>query len=453
MDTSEEDPRDDVPEFIDEDDWEIVSDDAPEGSNARVAQPLPSDPKPDSDVLDRCQQPLPGIAPVGEGRQTQYDESAFDSSKSFQISGSGEWDDNANYRRFSNSVANAPVHETVDISNRQFVVVLDQAGQGVPNCAVELTDEAGTGATLTTFASGRAPVFPALYGLQGPITVTAHCLSQTGTASLSLESPDEVAVVKLDADRKLAKTNTLDLAFVLDVTGSMSAEIDAMKQTIDAVATQVVTAGQAEVRLALVAYRDYGDSPTFQTVHFTDDLARFRDYVGALRADGGGDTPEAVNEAMDWTTRLEWDPEASARMAFVIADAPPHANEQTSAAQAAAVLACAGVKVFTVATTGQDATGRFIFRQMSQLSSATHLFLLRGGASPNSDCADYEFRTAELHNLVIERVEAELGATAQDPLDIPGLGVDRDTEVAEALDECAEETSAATGGDYAPSLK
>jgi hypothetical protein len=270
---------------------------------------------------------------------------------------------------------------------------------------------------------------------------------------LSLESLDEVAIVKLGGAREEPAIKTLDLAFVLDVTGSMSAEIEAMKQTIDAVATEIVTADESKVRLALVAYRDYADTPVFRTVQFTEDLGSFREYIEALRADGGGDIPEAVNEAMDRTTRLDWNPNATARMAFVIGDAPPHPHEGFSAVQAAAVLYCGGVKVFTVATTGQDPTGRFIFRQMSQLSYATHLFLLRGGAAPDSECADYEFRTDELHNLVIERVKGELASLDQNPLDIPGLGSDRDTDVAAALDKCAMEASTAAGEPLAPSLR
>jgi Mg-chelatase subunit ChlD len=414
-----------------------------------AANLYPSEPAPNSDVLDRCRQPVPGITHAQES-DTRYDESLVSSSQAFEVSGSGEWDDNANYRRFLNAVAQAPVHETVNVAQRQFVVVVDEGGRGVGNCVLELTDATGTSATLITSASGRVPVFPELFGFEGPVAVTARCLSQTASATLSLESVDEVVTMKLAAAREEHGAKTIDLAFVLDVTGSMSAEIEAMKQTIDAVATEIVTTGESKVRLALVAYRDYGDSPLFQTVDFTEDLASFREYVAALRAEGGGDTPEAVNEAMDWATRLDWDPDATARMTFVIADAPPHPNEDSSAVQAAAVLYCAGVKVFTVATTGQSPTGRFIFRQMSQLTSATHLFLLRGGAAPDSDCADYEFRTDELHNLVIERIKEELASPDQDPLDIPGLGSDRDTDVAEALDECAKEASAAAGESLAP---
>lgn len=419
-------------------------------ANAVHGDPSSNTTLPSSDALDHCRQPLPGITPIVEGSDTKYDESLLNSSQSFQISGSGEWDDNANYLRFLDMVAAAPVHETVNVSNRQFVVVVDRDGRGVGNCALELVDEAGTSALLTTLPSGRAAVFPELFGLEGPVSVTARCLSKTKRGTLSLEAVDEVLTLEIPARLNDDAEKTLDLAFVLDVTGSMAGEIEAMKETIDAVATEIVGTGEANVRLAIVAYRDYGDVPEFQTIDFTGDLDAFRSGVAGLRADGGGDTPEAVNEAMHLATRLDWDPEASARMAFVIADAPPHPNEDHSAVQSAAVLQCAGVKVFTVATTGQDPAGRFIFRQMSQLSSATHLFLLRVGAAPGSECADYEFQTGELHNLVVDRIEGELAAGEADPLAIPGLGGDRDTEISEELHDCADAASEATGEPLAP---
>lgn len=424
--------------------------------NEEVVSPVTRGPVPNSRVFDRCRQPLPGIVSLLEQNTTVYDHSLLDSSQQFTSSGSGEWDDNANYRRFLDRVSQAPVRDRVDVSNRQFVVVLDERGRGVGNCDLRLTDAAGTEARLTTLPAGRVPVFPDLYGFDGPIDVEAHCGPLSGATTLSLESVDQVATIQLAGRQPARAGDTLDLAFVLDVTGSMGGEIEAMKATIDAVATEIVKTGEAQVRLALVAYRDYGDYgyyPEFQFVDFTSDVETFRAHVAALEAAGGGDRPEAVNEAMHWATRLDWNPTATARMAFVIGDAPPHPGEDYSAAREAAVLACGGVKVFTVATTGQDPTGRFIFRQMSQLSYATHLFLLRDYVTVDEKCADYGFRTGDLHKLVIERVQGELVSQDDDPLDIPGLGEDRDTEVAEALDECAAIVSEATGVDHAPLVR
>lgn len=419
-------------------------------SSSVVASPTP--PSTDSKVFDHCRRALPGITQRSKEGADGFDSSGLGSSQQFQTSGSGEWDDNANYRRYLEMVARAPVHEDVDASGRQFVVVLDEEGRGVGNCDVQLLDEAGTTATVTTLASGRVPVFPALYGLEGPVEVTARCAFASGAATLPLDTDDDVAVVQLDLARP-SSGSTLDLAFVLDVTGSMSAEIEAMKATIDTVAAQIVSAGQADVRLAMVAYRDYGDTPEFEIQDFSDDVNSFRSFVDGLSASGGGDTPEALNEAMDRSTRLSWDSEATARMVFVIADAPPHPDEDYSATHAAAVLACGGVKVFTVATTGQDLAGRYIFRQMSQLSYATHLFLLRTSASADPKCSNHQFRTGELHNLVTERVKDELASLNRSPLDIPGLDEDRDMEIAEVLDECAQAASEASGDELLPHVR
>src|SRR5690606_27442537 len=177
--------------------------------------------------FDHCRQELPGITVRSEDGADGFDSSGLSSSQQFQSSGSGEWDDNANYRRYLELVARAPVHEDIDVSGRQFVVVLDDEGRGVGNCEVRLKDQAGTTATVTTLASGRVPVFPALYGFEGPLQVKARCLSASGTATLPLDIEDDVAVVQLDEARPSAPS-TLDLAFVLDVTGSMAAEIEAM---------------------------------------------------------------------------------------------------------------------------------------------------------------------------------------------------------------------------------
>lgn len=393
------------------------------------------------DIFTQCRQPLPGIAPYSEENNANFDDSSLGTSQQFQISGSGDWDDNANYRRFQDLVSRAPVHETVDVSNRQYVVVLDEDEKGVANCPVTLSDAEGRTATLTTLASGRLALFPQLYGFEGPLQASAQCLSTSATATVSLAKEDGVTVVHLDAAREKRASATLDLAFVLDVTGSMSAEIEAMKETIDAVASQIVSANESKVRLALVAYRDYGDVPEFEVVDFTTDLELFRAYVEGLEAQGGGDAPEAVNEALHRATTLDWNPAATARMAFVIGDAPPHAQEQYSAVRSAAVLACGGVKTFTVATTGQSLDGRYIFRQVSQMTQATHLFLLRGESGSESECSNQEFRTDDLHSLVIGKARGELASVNDDPLDIPGLVEDRDLELSAALDKCAREAT------------
>lgn len=87
------------------------------------------------------------------------------------------------------------------------------------------------------------------------------------------------------------------------------------------------------------------------------------------------------------------------------------------------------MRVTTVVVVGQ-----IVMRQLSQLTGATNLFVLRGGAGPQSvgggepksSCGGTQpqYATGNLHALVIAKVERELAALDQDPLQVAGVGKD-----------------------------
>ena len=82
----------------------------------------------------------------------------------------------------------------------------------------------------------------------------------------------------------------------------------------------------ADVRMALIAYRDYGDNYVVRTYDMSSDIQGLYGHLLKFRAAGGGDTPEAVNEALAASVEeLEWsDHHDSHRMVFLVGDAPPH---------------------------------------------------------------------------------------------------------------------------------
>jgi hypothetical protein len=96
----------------------------------------------------------------------------------------------------------------------------------------------------------------------------------------------------------------LDLALVIDTTGSMSPYIDAAKAN----ATQIlnaVKAGVPDARIALVDFRDFpertgfsGDYPYSDDAGFTSDATAVNTAINALSLGDGGDTPEARNCAL-----------------------------------------------------------------------------------------------------------------------------------------------------------
>jgi uncharacterized protein YegL len=87
--------------------------------------------------------------------------------------------------------------------------------------------------------------------------------------------------------------------FVLDTTGSMGGLISTAKEKIWSIASTLAQAEQAsEISMGLVAYRDRGDAYVTRIVDLDKDLDSMYAKLMDFAADGGGDGPEAVNEAL-----------------------------------------------------------------------------------------------------------------------------------------------------------
>ena len=87
----------------------------------------------------------------------------------------------------------------------------------------------------------------------------------------------------------------VDLAFLLDCTGSMGAYIEEAKKSIKEIVRKVrKTNENLKLRVALVGYRDLCDSNHFEVLDFTTSFDRFENFVSQLVATGGGDGPEDI---------------------------------------------------------------------------------------------------------------------------------------------------------------
>ena len=120
---------------------------------------------------------------------------------------------------------------------------------------------------------------------------------------------------------------TVEVAFVLDTTGSMGGLIEGAKRKIWSIATAIVDSNpDADIRMGLVAYRDIGDDYVTKTFDLTTDIQDLYANLLELKARGGGDWPESVNEALDVAVnKLRWTPSGDARrIVFLVGDAPPH---------------------------------------------------------------------------------------------------------------------------------
>lgn len=127
--------------------------------------------------------------------------------------------------------------------------------------------------------------------------------------------------------------DTIEVAFVLDTTGSMASLIAGAKQKIWSIANTIVDINpKANIRMALVAYRDRGDEYVIKKYKMSDDIQGLYGNLIALRANGGGDTPESVNEALDAAIdQITWTKgDDTRRIVFLVGDAPPHMDYTNS---------------------------------------------------------------------------------------------------------------------------
>ncbi|MGC4093107.1 MAG: VWA domain-containing protein [Polyangiaceae bacterium] len=354
----------------------------------------------------------------------------------------GEWDDNANYREFMRWLASetgSGAH-AIDIRDRRFIVVRDAAGLGVPACRVLFIDEQDRQTELVTAASGRAILFPHAEGLSsGTVTARATC-GAGAERQFALRDGDGVVELRLPGKRALPQELSLDVAFILDSTGSMSEEIAAVKSTIRAVADGLRDS-RVRVRVGLVEFKDRSDPFVTRVFPMSTDLSGFAQRVAEVSASGGGDQPESGNEALHVAVQqLAWDDAAFAKLAFLVGDAPPHLDyaQDYDYALEAREAAHRGIQIYTVAASGMDTLGQVVWRQVAQYTGATNLFVLRGGAGPQStgagdprsSCGGTQtaYTSGNLDALVLAKINGAVRALDRDPMRIAGLGKDENAK-------------------------
>ncbi|MBU1701235.1 MAG: VWA domain-containing protein [Candidatus Eisenbacteria bacterium] len=130
-------------------------------------------------------------------------------------------------------------------------------------------------------------------------------------------------------DAQPANVPQVEIVFTLDTTGSMSGLIEGAKQKIWWIANQVIQ-GQPrpEFKIGLVGYRDKGDTYITQVYDLNDDLDEVYQNLLSFQAEGGGDTPEHVNQALhESLNNISWSASRDVlKMVFLVGDAPPHTD-------------------------------------------------------------------------------------------------------------------------------
>ncbi len=181
----------------------------------------------------------------------------------------------------------------------------------------------------------------------------------------------------LTVNRTCGVSPDVDIAFVVDATGSMADEIEFLKLELEDVIRKTMEKYRSlSLRAASVFYRDKGDVYVTKHVAFHDDLLKTINFIKLQSAGGGGDTPEAVEDALSTALdSLQWNPKARTRLLFLVLDAPPHNEAKERIRQLTLKAAAKGVRIVPIACSGTDKSTEFLLRSMALATNGTYAFL------------------------------------------------------------------------------
>ena len=337
----------------------------------------------------------------------------------------GEVDDNqrwSEYLQFTTDYEGPPVHRT-NLADRQIITVLDRDGNPVPNALITVSNNGKKLAEYLTYADGRTLIFPeALQNRpasgespwqRGQLDVNVERNSFTSETSI-VPGEGETHTVTLDGKMTYGSNVPLDVLFLLDSTGSMDDEIQQIKTTLQSIAQRVSNLpANPDLRFGMVSYRDRDDTYVTRLHDFDGNVERFQQTIRGVRADGGNDYPESLNQALhEAVNDASWR-ENAIRLIFLIADAPPHLDYPQDEDYAVEMARARekGIKIFSVASSGLDQQGEYIFRQIAQQTMGNFLFILyQDGPQGKLDTPHSveQFTINNLDGLIVRLIKMEL---------------------------------------------
>ena len=179
------------------------------------------------------------------------------------------------------------------------------------------------------------------------------------------------------------QNHRIEVVFILDTTSSMSGLIQAAKEKIWSIATTMASAEQTpDIRMGLVAFRDRGDNYVTKVLDLSQDLDSMYAKLMDFKAQGGGDGPESVNQALyDAMNRISWSKDENVyKVAFLIGDAPPHMdyNNDVKFPVTLELARQKGIIVNTIQS-GQNHTTAPVWQNIAQLGDGEYFQVENSG--------------------------------------------------------------------------
>jgi len=339
----------------------------------------------------------------------------------------GDHDDLLNpelYTRYARAFwqqANLRDAPRVDTRSVLTVAVQDEAGRAVPFASVKLTCADGNSLSLATLADGTAVFHPELdrLGDSVRVSVSADGRELAGNRTVTLSGQPGAQRQAITVAARAAAVKKFDLLVAIDTTGSMGDEISFLNSELRSILDEIRSSHPGlDIRLGLVAYKDEGDDYVTRTAPFTSDLRKMQAQFVELGASGGGDYPEAMDQALGRAVALDWRDDA-VKSLLLVADAPPH--DQNIGRTWAAAEAARGkrIQIVPIAASGVAGTAEYVMRAMAAATQSRYIFLTddSGVGNPHAPPAVDCYLVTKLNALVRRVLDSQISGRRVEPRD------------------------------------
>lgn len=343
----------------------------------------------------------------------------------------GEWNDLNNWLLWSNLMTNQQADQegsdfTMYSSYWGFytnhlvaVRVSDSEGKPVLDAPVELVaSESGTVLyRARTDNKGETALWIGLTQEQSSVDEAGLALVVNGTKQAQAVTVTDWGEELTWNELTAAGTSggkRIDIAFIVDATGSMSDEISFLQADLTNIISTVQSKhNDADIRTAALFYRDEGDEYVTRVNDFTDKLSQTTDFIKKQCADGGGDYPEAVHTALvSGLQELSWREDQTIRLAFMLLDAPPHKQDDVIKKLQDFVpqYAKSGIRIIPVAASGVDKPTEFFLRFIALATDGTYVFITNHSGIGNDHIAATvgDYKVELLNELMVRLVDQYL---------------------------------------------
>lgn len=184
-------------------------------------------------------------------------------------------------------------------------------------------------------------------------------LSSTNFTSLGFASGYKGPSASFGEEVAKLKKVGLNVVFAFDSTGSMDLVIKQTQEQIDYL-MEIIFDLVPKARIGLVTYRDRGEAYITKSLPLTNNRRRIREWLYKIRANGGGDAPEAVDKALKVAfNKMPWQRRAK-RIVLLFGDAEPHPHTFSAVLRSVKQFRDKGGTVSTIVTdVGGPATAPF----------------------------------------------------------------------------------------------